>query len=174
MLQTGMKVARRDGEGLKPDSCKALPSTKTSGFQGQRGGTGMGLPYNGFYVLLMDLNNCRALWVSGTGPIWGHSHESNRALKSKTVVTFRHKAMRDPIGLWAKDKAQRKSGNVQGRGSKRKENSPTLKLSPSSTYTQTDTNTHRARCKTAQPTPPHDLPQWLIWPGPRIPPGASP
>lgn len=49
LLQNGMKIARRrDVEGLLLDSCIALPSTRISGFQGQRGGTGMGLPYNGF------------------------------------------------------------------------------------------------------------------------------
>lgn len=49
LLQNRMKIARRrDGEGLKLDHCRAFPSTQISGFQGQRGGTGMGLPYNGF------------------------------------------------------------------------------------------------------------------------------
>lgn len=82
LLQNGMKIARReDGEGLKLDICKALPSTRTSGSQGPRGRTGTGLPYNGFEVLLMGLNTCRALWVSGAGPLWGHRHESNRALE---------------------------------------------------------------------------------------------
>lgn len=48
LLQNGMKIARKkDGKGLKLDSCKALPSTQTSGLQGRRR-TGMGLPHNGF------------------------------------------------------------------------------------------------------------------------------
>lgn len=48
LLQNGMKKARRDGEGLKLDSYKALLEMQTSASQGQRGGTGMGLPHNGF------------------------------------------------------------------------------------------------------------------------------
>lgn len=47
LLQNGMKTASGNGYGLKLHSCKELPSTQESGFQGQRGGTGMGLPYNG-------------------------------------------------------------------------------------------------------------------------------
>lgn len=94
------------------------------------------------------------------------------------MVTFRNKARRDPeacgqtlnlgesLGVYMEEAQKERRSYLK--------NSPTLKLPPSSTYTQTDTNTHTGpSVKQLSPTS-HDLPQWFVWPGPRIPQGLAP
>lgn len=96
------------------------------------------------------------------------------------MVTFKNKASKDLIGPWAKSKAQRKLGSIQGRGSERKEVLPEEQPHPQTATLQhihTDRHKHTQgppAVKLLNPTPPHDLPQWFVWPGPRIPQGLAP